>query len=312
MSNTAYDTNNSAARRPVKSCLLITKADYPLANALGNEILACVQQRGIDARMVENPEGRPDFEKAYSSAMDDLGGGPDLILVLGGDGTMLSVARRLHKTDTPLLGVNLGKVGFLTELSPDDWRPRLEGLLESGVAPCDRMALEFLVLRDGNPAPVASGRVINDLVVARGSLARLIPLDVVVDGESIGVFRADGIIVSTPTGATGYAVSASGPLLHPSLRAFGLTAVSPFLHGFTPMVLPEGAELSVTVLQGSCEAYLTLDGQEGFALSPGDRVEIRAAKRGFCIVRLDDSSYFDKLRDKGFIKGHDLTLKADA
>jgi NAD+ kinase len=290
--------------RPMNPAFLITKAKDPRAWALGQKILAWLSSMGVHARLMENPEPGSSFEQACAAVLHDFGCDPGLILVLGGDGTMLSVARRLHPTSAPLLGVNLGKVGFLTEVSTADWRPCLERLLAEGVARCERMALAFRVIRPGVDAPITRGRVINDIVIARGALARLISLDVNVDNEHLGEFRADGLIVSTPTGATGYSVSADGPLLHPALRAFCLTAVCPFLHEFTPLVLPEEAKLSVTLPPGAADAFLTLDGQEGFPLQPGDRVDIHRSEQGFHMARLHDSSYFGKLKAKGFVRAH--------
>lgn len=298
-------TPSAAPRNPLNPTFLVTKAKDSRAWTLGEEILSWLTARGISARLMENPESNRSFDQACAAVLRDFGGEPGLILVLGGDGTMLSVARRMLRTTAPLLGVNLGKVGFLTELTIADWRSCLERLLAHGITQCERTALAFEVIRPGCAIPVTQGRVINDLVLARGALARLISLEVRVDDEPLGEFRADGLIISTPTGATGYSVSADGPLLHPSLRAFCLTAVCPFLHEFTPMVLPEEARLSVTLLSGAAEAFLTLDGQEGFPLQPGDRVDIHRSEQRFRIVRLEDSSYFGKLKVKGFVRAHE-------
>lgn len=294
----AKTSNDSPA---ITSVICITKAGDADATALGNEIVAWLEDMGVAARQVENPESRGVLEKALEDALREFAPGPGLFLVLGGDGTMLSVARR-SDCRAPLLGVNLGRVGFLTELCPMDWSDRLGKVITQGVKVCERMALEYEVARAGCGGPVAKGRVVNDLVVSRGSLARLVPLQVTVDGEHLAVVRSDGLIVSTPTGATGYAVSAAGPLLHPQVEAYCVTAICPFMREFHPLVLPQQAVLELEVLESSAEVFVTLDGQEGFQVFCGDRVTVRRARQGLCIVRLSEPSYFEKLKAKGFVR----------
>ncbi len=288
-------------RQAIRSVLCVTKACDQDAAELGKHICAWLSERGMDVRQAENPESRGPHEKAMAQALRELSPGPQLILVLGGDGTMLSVARRLD-CQAPLLGINLGRVGFLTELCPDDWQNRLGSVIEKGVTICERMALEYEVSRAGCGTPLSKGRVVNDLVISRGTLARLVPLQVTVDGEHLAVVRSDGLIVSTPTGATGYAVSAAGPLLHPQVRAYCVTAICPFMREFHPLVLPEQAVLELEVLESSAEVFVTQDGQEGFQVFCGDRITVRRATRGLCIVRLESPSYFAKLKAKGFVR----------
>jgi len=297
----SQDVSETAEDLAIRSVLCVTKACNDDAAVLGRDICAWLQERGVAVRQVENPESRGRHEKALGSALEELAPGPELVLVLGGDGTMLSVARR-NDCLAPLLGVNLGRVGFLTELCPDDWRTRLGAVLHKGVNICERMALEYEVQRAGCGGPVSQGRVVNDLVVSRGTLARLVPLQVTVDGEHLAVVRSDGLIVSTPTGATGYAVSAAGPLLHPQVKAYCVTAICPFMREFHPLVLPEDAVLELEVLESSAEVFVTQDGQEGFQVFCGDRITVRRARQGLCIVRLESPSYFAKLKAKGFVR----------
>lgn len=285
----------------INSVLLITKAEDSRAHKLGNEMVTWLKERGVAVRQVENPESRAALELAFDDAVQDIGPEPDLVLVLGGDGTMLSVARRLQCM-APLLGVNLGKVGFLTELCPTNWKNALAEVIKNGVQISERLALEFEVLRENHDKPLFQGRVINDLVVSRGALARLVPIDVTVDGEHMALVRSDGFIVSTPTGATGYGVSANGPMLHPALQAYSLTAICPFMREFNPLVLPQEAVLELKILATTADIYLTMDGQEGYRLECGDIVRIRRAEKGFCIVRLGGASYFATLRAKGFVR----------
>lgn len=283
------------------SVVIVAKAGDPRALELGERMAAWLTARGARAAVMENRTSAPQGAQIMTHA-------PDLVLALGGDGTMLSVARKLSGAPVPILGFNLGKVGFLTEVCPGSWEQALSTALDRGLSVCERMALAYRVLRGGEE--VHAGRVINDIVVSRGALARLINLELKarnpgMDGaepdEHLGKLRADGLILSTPTGSTGYAVSAGGPLMHPDMDAYSVTPICSFLGEFRPLCLPGDAHLEVTVLESRTEVYLTLDGQEDFALAPGDVVAVRRDPRGMRFACLEPGSYFAKLRAKGFV-----------
>ncbi|WP_028586880.1 NAD(+)/NADH kinase [Desulfocurvus vexinensis] len=273
-----------------RNVLLVTKAGHPQAPALAGTIAGWLRARGVAARVAEH----------------GAGGGPglpvdgcDLVLVLGGDGTMISVAREVAGR-APLLGLNLGRLGFLTELPADGWQEPLARVLEQGVRWCERLGLAWEVRRAGQP--VASGAVVNDLVVNRGALARLLHLALALDGEDLGRLRADGLVLATPTGSTAYSISSGGPIVHPGLDVFTVTPICAFLSNFKPMVLPGTAELRVVVEDAGTEAFLTLDGQGVVALAAGDEVFVRRAPAGLKLVDAGLTTYVSRLRAKGIIE----------
>jgi len=262
------------------------------AMALGRMIAAWLSERGAIGVLCEHnvggglhacpaPEGRP-F---------------DMVLVLGGDGTFIGVARACLGLELPILGLNLGSVGFLAE-DASDWPVRLEALLRGDYIVSRRVCLGYEALRDG--MDVCSGVAVNDVVVGRGDMARLIRLGVARGGVDVGSLRADGLIVSTPTGSTAYGFSAGGPLVHPDLLALCLTPVCPFLNTFSPMVLPCDQPVEVTVQEQRGEVRLTVDGQRSFALRQGDVVRVRRAESDLLLARTGGESYFAKLGSKGF------------
>lgn len=284
----------------LQSLLVVTRTGDSNAAKQGNVIAAWCRENSVPVAVMENPPGEIEARKKLLHALNDLAPQPAAVLVLGGDGTMLSVARKLNRSDSPLLGLNLGKVGFLAGLSPDSWQEHLEHFLQNGYSTSSALALECEVRRKGHGVTTRA-RVVNDLVVARGGLARLVNLEVMVDEEPLGLLRADGVIISTPTGCTGYAVSAKGPLIHPGLPAYGLTPVCSFRNDFPPMVLPGPSETRITVCDNSSEVFMTLDGQQGVALQEGDVIAIRRSEQDFTIIRTPGHSYFKRLQNKGFL-----------
>jgi NAD+ kinase len=271
--------------------LLITKSGNEEASVLAQRVGQWLEGQGCTSRIQENtPEGC-----STHSEMAD----PDLILILGGDGTLFSVVRSMDGRMVPVVGINMGQVGFLTELARESWQEQLGDILNGKFTTSLRTLLAFSIIRQGRE--IQSGRAVNDLVACRGTLARLIRLRVWYGEESIGTLRADGLIVSTPTGATAYTVSAGGPLIHPELDVFTLTAICPFLSGFTPMVLPFSRTLRIMVDPSPAEPYLTVDGQIGIPLRPEDEILITSGKEQLRLIQPLNVSYFSKLKNKGFI-----------
>ncbi len=277
--------------KSVKKVLLITKPETPEAQALCSKIADFFTERGIEVLISLNRRER----NGYPFEKD---GSFDLVVVLGGDGTLIGVARRMHPHGIPLVGINLGRVGFLTHFSPDDWYEGMERILAGNYEISGRMALDFCVRRSGRV--VHKGTVVNDLVIGRGSLARLVRLSIVYEGTVVTTLRSDGLIVSTPFGSTAYCISAGGPLVHPDLQAYCITAICPFLSRFSPLVLPTEEHLVIRVEEGG-DAKLTEDGQKGFSLATGDEVEIIRSRNDILMVSEPASRYFDKLKTKGFL-----------
>ncbi|UZP67272.1 NAD(+)/NADH kinase [Desulfovibrio mangrovi] len=278
--------------RTIQSVFIVTKAGHTAALELADSLKEWFVERGCSAEVFEN--GRLQWQRVVLPAEGGL------VLVLGGDGTMLSVARRLVGSDVPVLGVNLGRVGFLTEVSVDEWPQQLERLFDGSIRFVRRFALSCAVERSSHR--IYSGVAVNDMVVHRGALARVIKLELHVQGERLGSLRADGLIVSTPTGSTGYAVSANGPLVHPDLDAFSVTPICPFLNALKPFVLCGDMELGIVIQDTDTDLYLTQDGQDGVILKGGDRVTISRAQKGLLVAELGCASYFERLRTRGFYK----------
>lgn len=275
----------------IKKIHIVTKADEPRADSLAGEIATWLAGRGVESRIYQHHCGNGSFPCAIESC--------SLVLVLGGDGTMLGVARDVGGK-SPMLGLNLGRLGFLTEVPIDDWQGFLSELLAGKMHVRRRLTLSYTVYRGETVA--FEGTVINDIVVNRGSLARLIGLKVSADGESLGSMRADGLVISTPTGSTAYSVSAGGPVVHPDIAAVSVTPICPFMNKFRPMLLPSSSVITVVVEDPAAEVFLTLDGQECVPLERGDRIRVTQVEGGLLLVEPENPTYLSRLRAKGVIE----------
>lgn len=220
----------------------------------------------------------------------------DLLVVLGGDGTLLSVIRRAGEKEVPILAVNLGGLGFLTEITRDEIFPVLENVLHGQFRTHDRVALRASVVRRGKQ--VAAFRVLNDAVINKGALARIIYLKTTINGEYVATFRADGLILSTPTGSTAYSLSAGGPIVYPSLETIIITPICPHTLTNRPIIIPDNVAVRITLESESEEVFLTLDGQEGFPMERGDTVEVKKAPGRVLLIESPYKGYFEVLRTK--------------
>jgi len=222
----------------------------------------------------------------------------DCLLTLGGDGTLLRGARTLNGANTPILGVNLGRVGFLTTATSQTLEWALDALVRGAYATESRLTLEpSIVDRQGKrrTEPI----VLNDVVVHKGGVARVIQLRVSVDGEEVGQYSADGIIVSTPTGSTAYSLSAGGPIVVPVVDAIVVTAICPHTLAVRPLVVPSHAQVAVEPIPPwTDDVLVSFDGQEGTTMQPGDRLLTRRAERPVLLVRLGPEGFFARMRKK--------------
>lgn len=219
----------------------------------------------------------------------------DLFLALGGDGTVLSVCRRMGERQRPVLGIKFGHKGFLAEVQPEEMKAAVERLAAGHYAISERLRVEGEVRRGGRA--VERLVALNDLVVHSGPMARVIFLEIRVDGELVSSYDADGVILSTPTGSTAYSLSAGGPILLPGLDAFVLTPICPHTLTQRPLVVPDSAVLEVTPYAGA-PARLTVDGQEGAELAEGDRVRVQRSEHPVLLLVSPQRSRFDVLRAK--------------
>lgn len=222
----------------------------------------------------------------------------DLVVVLGGDGTLLSVARNLAE-GVPILGVNLGNLGFLTEINRGELYPAMVQVLTGKFRTEKRSLFDVELKREGgsSPQPVRF-RVLNDAVITKSALARIIQLTLQVDGHLVARFRADGLIVSTPTGSTAYNLSAGGPILGPSLGVAVLTPICPHALSLRPMVVPDSSCIEVTLETPREEVYLTLDGQEGTSVGYRDTVTLTRSSSSVRLIKVSERTFFDNLRGK--------------
>lgn len=261
------------------------------AVAVADELAEWLKRRSIEVDL-EPPVLR---SHGIEPGPSESGAVPDLILVLGGDGTLLSVARSVAGR-VPLLGVNLGSLGFLTEISRAELYPSLVEIL-AGRYSLERRSLLSVELSRASGSR-QSYTVLNDVVVNKSALARIIRMTVKIDGRLIAVYRADGLIVSTPTGSTAYNLSAGGPIVHPSLPVAVLTPICPHTLTMRPIVVPEKSQLEITLDTPREEVYLTLDGQEGATLGFRDTVTVEVAEDAVQLVQVSRRTFYDALRTK--------------
>lgn len=264
------------------------------------ELTTWLAQRGIA------PLGGPEIERARIEqqtgcaveevAAEKLAASVDLILVLGGDGTMIAAARLMGDSEVPVLGVNYGGLGYLAEFRIEELYAALESILAGDYRLDRREMLEVELLRGDEQ--VTRNRVLNDVVINKSALARIIEIEAYLSQQFVNSFRADGLIVSTPTGSTAYNLSAGGPVIFPSMNAVVITPICPFTLSNRPIVVPDDAVIELRLKTAQEDVALTLDGQVGFPLKVEDRVVIRKSQTAFNLVQPANRNYFDVLRDK--------------
>jgi NAD+ kinase len=247
----------------------------------------CVLERGL-ARGIRGVGASLPLRSLISRA--------DAILVLGGDGTFLSAAREAARSDVPILGVNLGGLGFLTETAEENLYPALERLFDGDVALDSRMMVEARVAARGGAAWTGCG--LNDVVIHQSDVSRMVRLAIRIGPTSIGTLAADGLIVATPTGSTAYSLSAGGPIIRPTIEALLATPVCPHSLAFRPLLVGAGETLRIRVEQATSRARLTIDGQISRPLSAGDVIQVRRAKSRVRLISLKPESFYEVLREK--------------
>ncbi len=221
----------------------------------------------------------------------------DLAIVVGGDGTLLNAARSLSQFDVPLLGINLGRLGFLVDVSPADMNERLNEILSGQFTTEERILLQASVQRGGEC--ISESRALNDVVVRQWDIARMIELETYIGGQFLNTQRSDGLIVASPTGSTAYALSGGGPVIHPALDVITLVPICPHTLSNRPIVLDARSQVDIVVgAQSHAQAQLTCDGQISVSLEVGDRVQVRVAERRIRLVHPTGYDYFQILRAK--------------
>jgi NAD+ kinase len=227
---------------------------------------------------------------------DQVAKNSQLLLVLGGDGTLLAAARVAAPLDIPILPINMGSLGFLTSFKLEEMYPALEETLAGRLPSSERVMLDVELEREGKV--VERQTVLNEAVINKGALARMIDLELVIDGEFVCRYRVDGLIVATPTGSTAYSLSAGGPIVHPSVESWVITPICPHTLSDRPVVIRDSSEVEIDLSAGTESVFLTLDGQTGIPMQPADRVRMSRAAERLKLIQPQKKSYFEILHSK--------------
>jgi NAD+ kinase len=288
------------AQSSIKRIGVIVKPHQPDALETLCRLTTWLSERGITLVGPAEIE-RERIEHETGCAIDvvqesELAGQVDLMLVLGGDGTMIATARMIRDTQVPVIGVNYGGLGYLAEFPLEELFPALESILAGQYKVQQRLMLTVELWR--GEELVTRNRVLNDVVVNKSALARIIEIEAHLNEQFVNLFRADGLIVATPTGSTAYNLSAGGPIIYPSMNAVVITPICPFTLSNRPLVVPDDSMIELRLMTEKEEVALTLDGQVGVPLQAGDRVVIRKSRSAFNLVQPPTRNYFDVLRNK--------------
>jgi NAD+ kinase len=279
---------------------IIAKQNKPEVIALVRNLVEWLRLKKIEIYL------EPDLKDLFSPSLlgshlnsverGDIPAHVEMMVVLGGDGTLLSVARLVGDRGVPILGVNLGGLGFLTEITLEELYSVLERVIEGDFVTDERVVLHAAVIRRGER--MAEFTVLNDAVINKGALARIIDLETTINGDYLTTFKSDGLILSTPTGSTAYNLSAGGPIVYPSLHCIIITPICPHTLTNRPIVIPDHVEIRAVLKSRQQEVILTLDGQQGFSLEFEDVVEIRKAEDRILLIKSPYRHYFEVLREK--------------
>jgi NAD+ kinase len=278
----------------VKTVGIFAKPNSPRATKLVPELLRWLAHNGIEARF--------DNETAHYAGMlvgldrQHVPEGCNLAIVLGGDGTLLSAARAVGSRAIPLLAINLGGLGFLTSVTTEDLFPELERAIAGSLKITRRKMLSVSLVREN--ATVATYQALNDVVIAKSAIARIVYLEAWADGSFVCEYKADGLIISTPTGSTAYSLSAGGPIIYPTMDSICLTPICPHTLTNRPLIIPAAMGVRVVSKALGEEAYLTVDGQVGSPLEAGDAVECGMSDFDVLLVQPPHKTFFDVLRQK--------------
>lgn len=276
----------------MKKIGIVVKADEKAVKK-ANKLEKWLNSKGIGIvrKEILPPRGKH-LKKSISLAPSDL----FCIFVLGGDGTFLSAVRWIGNQDIPIIGVKFGEVGFLAETAEESLFSVAESILNNVFTTNPRMRLLVSVIREGQK--VIEETVLNDVVVNKGALARLAHIETYIDDNYLTTYRADGLIVSTPTGSTAYSLAAGGPVIHPSVPAIIMTPICPFTLTNRPLIVPDSAIIKIRLEKKSLDIMLTFDGQEGLKISDMDTITIQKGPRPISMITMPDQHYFDVLKAK--------------
>jgi|SRR6516165_3412829 NAD+ kinase len=279
----------------IRAAGIVCKPNRDLVSSVAPTLLEWLEERNISAFVDEETRACVDLS-AQVLPRTNLSDRIELLIVLGGDGTLLSAARALGNHKIPILAVNLGGLGFLTSVTLDEMYPVLERIIAGKHTTSERMMLDAEIIRKEQVSE--RQRALNDAVATKAALARMLEFDVYVDRNHVGRYRADGIIVATPTGSTAYSLAAGGPIVDPQLDAFVITPICPHMLTNRPLVIPHTATIELDFAPATEPVYITLDGQVGFQLEPKDRLIITKSASRVTLIRPPQKTYFEVLRSK--------------
>jgi len=279
---------------------IIAKKNKPEVVTIASHLVEWLRTRKIevylDGELGKLLPSVPSEGHGKSIGKGEIPNDVEMIIVLGGDGTLLSVARQVWNKNIPILGVNLGGLGFLTEITLDELYPVLERIVQDDFATDKREVLNAGVIRGGKR--IAEFIVLNDAVINKGALARIIDLETTINGEYLSTFRSDGLIISTPTGSTAYNLSAGGPIVYPTLHTIIITPICPHTLTIRPIIIPDDVKIRALLKSRDEEVTLTLDGQQGFTLKFEDVVEVGKTEGHILLIKSPYRQYFELLREK--------------
>jgi NAD+ kinase len=281
---------------PIQAIGISAKHSSPEALVMAAQTASDLRKRGLRVCFDEPTAGAlADVQPCFTKS--SLGQQVDLLITFGGDGTLLAIARHAPE-NVPILGVNMGTLGFLTEIRVEEFTRVLDRVLDQQFEVEPRVAFDVTVDGPGRDGRVF--RVLNDAAINKSALARIIEIELNVAGLFVTTFRADGLVVSTPTGSTAYNLSAGGPIIYPTMEAVVITPICPHMLTNRPIVLPDALDIQISIANRSKdqEIYLTLDGQEGFPIVDDDKVCVRKSKHRVLMIQSPDKNYFDVLRTK--------------
>jgi NAD+ kinase len=279
----------------IKTAGILCKPRSDEAARIVPELIRWLSERGVSTRLDQETAAYAQSGR-YGLPRDQVPDHTEILIVLGGDGTLLSAARAVRGRGIPIFAVNLGSLGFLAAIQMEEMYPQLERALKGNLTVDRRQMLLTELWRDGKL--VVSYQGLNDMVLAKAEIARMIDLKVHVDGSFVCVYKADGLIVATPTGSTAYSLSAGGPIVFPSVAALSITPICPHMLTNRPVIVPDQSVIQTTVLGADQTTYLTIDGQVGELLKKGDLVVCRRSEHSISLVRPPNLLFFDVLREK--------------
>ena len=273
---------------------ILIKSGFTEAKALLQQLVPWLKSRGqiplLDPLSAEVVGEGTSYPKREMAALADL------LVVLGGDGTMLAAARLLEGRATPILGVNTGGLGFLTEVTPDEIYKAMESIFENAYTVEERLMLRSRITRHGQQVGGAS--VLNDVVLSKGTLTRMVQMEIRINRQFVTGLRGDGLIISTPTGSTAYSLSSGGPILNPAVHAVILTPICPHTLTNRPIVIPQDARIEIFISSREEGAMATFDGQVGISLRHEDMIEVSASDHYAKLIRFPERTFYEVLRKK--------------